>query len=72
METQRNKNEDAGTLSRAPREKKCCICGSEEVLAEIDGKLYCWKCGMKIIKEHVLRQIEMWKKLGLVPDTETK
>ncbi len=65
METRRI-GEEAGTQSRAPKNPRCCICGSSEVLAEIDGKFYCLKCGAKIVKEHVLRQIEMWKKLGLV------
>jgi len=49
---------------------KCSACGSTRVVARIGNKYYCFKCGSKIVRENVLRQIEKWKELGLVPKEE--
>lgn len=52
------------------REIRCVICGSPDVMAKIDGKYYCAYCGSRVVKENVLRQIENWKKAGLIPEHE--
>jgi DNA-directed RNA polymerase subunit RPC12/RpoP len=31
---------------------KCSICGSPDVVAKIEGKYYCFRCGSKIVLEH--------------------
>ncbi|RLE64755.1 MAG: hypothetical protein DRJ38_04965 [Thermoprotei archaeon] len=49
-------------------EVKCSICGSREVLAKIEGKYYCFKCGAKILNEHIKRQIKRMKEEGLIPE----
>lgn len=64
-------SEDKKTLSH-PNQVKCAICGSPEVMAEIEGKYYCINCGFKIVRENVLRQIENWKRAGLIPEYELK
>ena len=45
---------------------RCSVCGSEEVMAKIEGKYYCFKCGSKVIKEHMDRVIEELKRKGLM------
>lgn len=49
-------------------EVKCVVCGSPNVMAKINGKYYCSNCGSKIVRENVLRQIENWKRAGLIPE----
>jgi len=39
-------------------------------MAEIEGKFYCFKCGSKMVRENVLRQIEAWRRAGLIPEVE--
>ncbi|MCD6458019.1 MAG: hypothetical protein DRJ44_03800 [Thermoprotei archaeon] len=46
---------------------KCSVCGSEKVLAKINGKYYCFKCGSKIIDQHIREQIIKMKEEGLIP-----
>jgi len=48
-------------------EIKCSICGSREVLAKIEGKYYCFKCGAKILREHLRKQFRKMKEEGLIP-----
>ncbi|RLE83607.1 MAG: hypothetical protein DRJ41_04615 [Thermoprotei archaeon] len=45
---------------------RCSVCGSKEVMAKIEGKYYCFKCGSKVIKEHMDRVIEELKRKGLM------
>jgi len=52
------------------REVRCAICGSPNVMAKINGKYYCSNCGSKVVRENVLKQIESWKKAGLIPEHE--
>jgi len=47
---------------------KYSACGSREVIAVIDDKYYCFKCGSRIVRKNVLKQIEGWKSQGLIPD----
>ena len=52
---------------------KCSACGSTRVVARIGNKYCFFKCESKIVMEDVLRQIEKWKELGLVPkDSEMR
>jgi len=45
---------------------KCSICGSKNVIAIINGKYYCYKCGSKIVNKHVLKVLEEYSKKGLI------
>ncbi|MCD6562449.1 MAG: hypothetical protein J7K23_00865 [Thermoproteales archaeon] len=45
---------------------KCTLCGSPEIMAKINGKYYCFKCGSKIVNEHVRKLIEDLGKKGLI------
>ncbi len=51
-------------------EVKCSVCGSKEVVALIDGKYYCFKCGSKVVEEHVLKQLREFEKRGMVSPEE--
>ena len=62
-------NEEKGALNRSSK-IRCVICGSPNVMAEINGKYYCAICGAKIVKDNVLRQIENWRRAGLIPEYE--
>jgi len=54
-------------------EIKCCICGSRDVLALIEGKYYCYRCGSKVIRKKLYEQFIRMKQEGLVPkDIEIK
>jgi len=46
-------------------EKKCVVCGSRNIMAKIEGKYYCFNCGSKIVREKVLTQIKLWKKMDI-------
>lgn len=48
------------------KEKKCVICGSKNIMAKIEGKYYCHKCGSKIIREKIAIQINAWKKMDFM------
>lgn len=54
--------------NKAHSNLSCKICGSSDIMAKISGEYYCYKCGTKIILENVRKQIEEWKKLGLISD----
>ncbi|ABL79244.1 hypothetical protein [Thermofilum pendens] len=43
---------------RGEPKPRCCVCGSEDVCAKIEGKFYCYKCGSRIIVEHSRRIVE--------------
>jgi len=45
---------------------KCSLCGSQEVMAKINGKYYCYKCGSKIVNAHIEKLIEELNKRGLI------
>ncbi|RLE62911.1 MAG: hypothetical protein DRJ49_02020 [Thermoprotei archaeon] len=47
-------------------ELKCSICGSKDVIALIEGKYYCFKCGSKIVERHVLKQLEELERRGII------
>jgi len=56
-------------LTAEPRSRLSCkICGSSDIMAKISGEYYCYKCGSKIILENVRKQIEEWKRLGLISE----
>jgi len=46
------------------------MCGSKRVIAVIGGKYYCFKCGSKIVQDHVLRYIDLLKERGLIVTEE--
>ena len=48
-------------------EAKCCKCGSKKVLAKIQGKYYCYKCGSELLREHIARQLRELAERGVVP-----
>jgi len=50
------------------KELRCEECGSPNVVARIMGKYYCFKCGSKIVKEHLRKQISIMKEKGLIFD----
>ena len=68
MVTRPTGEEGAGLNRRG--DVRCAVCGSRDVMAEIEGKFYCFKCGSKIVRENVLRQIEAWRRAGLIPEVE--
>jgi len=45
---------------------KCSLCGSPEVMAKINGKYYCYRCGSKIVNTHIEKLIEELNKRGLI------
>jgi len=47
----------------------CSACGSSRVLALINGKPYCYSCGSKILRSHMIRTLVNMKREGLVPST---
>jgi len=57
-------------MSENKREFVCCMCGSKRVIAVIGGKYYCFKCGSKIVQDHVLRYIDLLKERGLIVTEE--
>ncbi len=46
---------------------RCVSCGSTEVFALIGGKPYCFKCGAKLIRKHMIDVLNNLKKEGHVP-----
>lgn len=50
-----SKKDAADTTASNPEhveKPRCSICGSPDVVAKIEGKYYCYKCGSKIVLEH--------------------
>jgi ribosomal protein S27AE len=50
-----SKKDTADTTASNPEhgeKPRCSICGSPDVVAKIEGKYYCYKCGSKIVLEH--------------------
>jgi len=45
---------------------RCARCGRRNVIAKIMGKYYCYECGSRIVKEHILRVFEELRGKGLV------
>lgn len=41
---------------------RCKICGSDDVVAKINGEYYCAKCGMQLILEHSKHIVEDYEK----------
>jgi len=46
------------------------MCGSRDVIAKIEGKYYCYKCGSRIIKEHMDKVLEELRRKGLIVNTQ--
>lgn len=56
------KNSDVKQDSRNSTRPRCRICGSEDVIAKIDGEYYCAKCGMDIVLEHSRKIVESYER----------
>lgn len=49
---------------------KCSACGKEGATAKIGGKYYCYSCGSRVVKEHVLRLLKELERKGLTASIE--
>ncbi len=49
---------------------KCSACGKEGATAKIGGKYYCYSCGSRVVKEHVLRSLKELERKGLAVSIE--
>ena len=49
-------------------EVRCSVCGSRDVLAKIEGKYYCFKCGAKILNDHLRKQVKRMREEGLIAE----
>jgi tRNA(Ile2) C34 agmatinyltransferase TiaS len=45
---------------------RCSVCGARKPLAKIGGKYYCYECGSKLVREHILLLLKELEKKGLV------
>ncbi|WP_191118489.1 hypothetical protein [Infirmifilum uzonense] len=46
---------------------RCKICGSENVVAKIEGEYYCAVCGMQLVLDHSRVIVENYEKKFLKP-----
>ncbi len=51
------------------REKRCVVCGSPRVDAIIHGLPYCFRCGSKLIRLHIVGFLNTLKKEKLIPSS---
>jgi len=49
------------------REKRCVVCGSPQVSAIINGMPYCFNCGSKLIRLHIVNFLNALKREKLIP-----
>ncbi len=47
-------------------EIKCSVCGSPNVMAKIRGRYYCYKCGARLMQEHVTKLLESLREKGMI------
>ncbi len=47
--------------------KRCVVCGSPRVYAIIDGKPYCFNCGSKVVRLHIVKFLNNLKREKLIP-----
>ncbi len=48
---------------------KCSVCGVNKPLAKIGGRYYCYDCGSKLVKEHILSLLKELERRGVVRQT---
>ncbi|MCC6058972.1 MAG: TFIIB-type zinc finger domain-containing protein [Thermofilum sp.] len=41
---------------------RCAVCGSPDVVAKIEGKYYCFKCGSALILENSKKMLQELKR----------
>ncbi|NPB00454.1 MAG: hypothetical protein GXO10_03670 [Crenarchaeota archaeon] len=46
---------------------RCIVCGSTRIYAIIDGKPYCFKCGSKLVRLHIVKFLSNLKREKLIP-----
>ncbi|MCS7105209.1 MAG: hypothetical protein NZ954_06570 [Thermofilaceae archaeon] len=47
----------------------CSVCGKATPIAKIAGKYYCFTCGNKIVKEHIVGLLKDLERKGFIQST---